>query len=469
MARRKAYWLAWSVLSMAAALYLGVALLTPGAAAPAWLRPAKLFFVPGATSHGHYQIETACETCHRTPFAGRATLQEACVDCHGAELKEANDTHPLAKFTDPRNAERTARLDATQCVTCHVEHRPEVTHTGGVTLPLDYCFVCHQDIAKDRPSHAGLAFNTCATSGCHKFHDNRALYEDYLLRHAEQPRLLLTPVVRERALRQAIEQMPDYPHERFPRRALDAAAQDGGAHASPEVVREWLETSHAQAGVNCSGCHQPQSQAWVERPDHRACATCHDAEAKGFLAGRHGMPLAQGLEPMSPALARLPMRADAHGKALGCASCHSAHRFDPRQAAVQACQGCHDDAHTKAYAGSPHHDLWLKELAGELPAGAGVSCASCHMPRVRALSAYGEARTLVQHNQNDTLRPAEKMIRPVCQSCHGLAFAIDALADPALAARSFRGAPSVHIRSIDMARARAGKSERPPQPSKGEQ
>src|SRR3990170_4430496 len=210
MARRKAYWLAWSVLSMAAALYLGAALLTPGVGAPAWLRPAKLFFVPGATSHGHYQIEMACETCHATPFAGRAALQEACVDCHGQELKEANDTHPLSKFTDPRNAERTARLDATRCVTCHVEHRPEVTHTAGVTLPLDYCFVCHQDIAKDRPSHAGLAFSTCASSGCHKFHDNRALYEDYLLRHAEQPRLLPKPVQRERALRAALEQAPDY-------------------------------------------------------------------------------------------------------------------------------------------------------------------------------------------------------------------------------------------------------------------
>ena len=113
MAKRKAYWLAWSVLSMAAALYLGAALLTPGAAAPAWLRPAKLFFVPGATSHGHYQIEMACESCHATPFAGRAALQEACVGCHGKELKEANDTHPLTKFTDPRNADRLEKLDAT--------------------------------------------------------------------------------------------------------------------------------------------------------------------------------------------------------------------------------------------------------------------------------------------------------------------------------------------------------------------
>lgn len=462
MAKRKAIWLAWSVLSAAAALYLGAALLTPGAAAPAWLRPAKLFFLPGATSHGHYQIELACESCHRTPFAGRAGLQEACVDCHGKELKDANDTHPRSKFTDPRNAERAARLDAAQCVTCHVEHRPEITHTAGVTLPIDYCYVCHQDIAKERPSHAGMAFNTCASSGCHKFHDNRALYEDYLLRHAEQPRTLLKPVLRERALREAIEVSPEYPRERYPLEPLAAGQQDGGAHANPEVLREWLETAHAQAGVNCSACHQPAGAAWVAKPDHRACASCHDGEAQGFLAGRHGMPLAQGLAPMSPANARLPMRADAHDKTLGCASCHSAHRFDTRRAAVQACQGCHDDAHTKAYAASPHHALWEQELAGASPPGTGVSCASCHMPRVRALNAFGEARTLVQHNQNDTLRPAEKMIRPVCQSCHGLAYSIDALADPALAARNFHGAPGAHVPSIDMARQRAANPARKP-------
>jgi hypothetical protein len=60
----------------------------------------------------------------------------------------------------------------------------------------------------------------------------------------------------------------------------------------------------------------------------------------------------------------------------------------------------------------------------------------------------------VQHNQNDTLRPSEKMIRPVCQSCHGLSFALDALADAELVDRNFAGAPSVHVPSIDMAVAR---------------
>ena len=43
------------------------------------------------------------------------------------------------------------------------------------------------------------------------------------------------------------------------------------------------------------------------------------------------------------------------------------------------------------------------------------------------------------------------MIRPVCLDCHGLGFAINALADSGLVARNFRGRPAVHVQSIDWA------------------
>ena len=58
---------------------------------------------------------------------------------------------------------------------------------------------------------------------------------------------------------------------------------------------------------------------------------------------------------------------------------------------------------------------------------------------------------ITNHNQNDTLYPNEKMIRPVCIECHGLGFAIDALADPALITNNFSGQPDRHIESIDWA------------------
>ena len=69
-------------------------------------------------------------------------------------------------------------------------------------------------------------------------------------------------------------------------------------------------------------------------------------------------------------------------------------------------------------------------------------------------------RVLVQHNQNDNLRPNEKMIRSSCMQCHGLGFAIDSLADPELLKQNFNGKTHHHIKSIEMAVER----DNPPQP-----
>jgi hypothetical protein len=94
------------------------------------------------------------------------------------------------------------------------------------------------------------------------------------------------------------------------------------------------------------------------------------------------------------------------------------------------------------------------------PHGQLVTCARCHMPRVRQRdSTFDVTWAAVEHNQNDTLRPNEKMIRPVCLSCHGLAFAIDALADPALIRTNFSGSPRRHVPSLDMAEARLREHE----------
>jgi formate-dependent nitrite reductase cytochrome c552 subunit len=94
--------------------------------------------------------------------------------------------------------------------------------------------------------------------------------------------------------------------------------------------------------------------------------------------------------------------------------------------------------------------LWEAEAVGGGTPGSGVSCATCHLPReIHRVS--GQDIVRVQHNQNDNLRPNEKMIRSVCMNCHGLRFSIDALADAALVESNFNGTPSRHIPSIDMA------------------
>lgn len=66
------------------------------------------------------------------------------------------------------------------------------------------------------------------------------------------------------------------------------------------------------------------------------------------------------------------------------------------------------------------------------------------------ITEFGETVTKVLHNQNDVLRPNEKMIRPVCIQCHGVGFSIDALADPNVIEKNFNTLPSKHVESIDM-------------------
>ena len=417
-------------------------------------------FLPGKTTHGHHQIELACGACHVDPFGGKEVLQNACLNCHEADLKAGDDSHPVRKFTDPRNAGRLEVIDARLCVSCHAEHHPEMTRDMGVTLADDFCFHCHADIGSERPSHQGMDFASCGTAGCHNFHDNRALYEDFLLKHADAPALLENPTQPMLSTAEIISQLANYPSSAYPVKALSLGEADAppGAVIDPQLGQDWLTTAHARAGVNCTACHSVKSEEqpiarWVDRPDHAVCTTCHASETEGFLESRHGMRLAQGMSPMTPEQGRLPMHAEAAGAELTCTTCHSAHRFDTRKAAFESCVSCHSDPHTQAYEGSPHHQLWVRELDGELAAGQGVSCATCHMPRVA--ERHGQLTlTLVEHNQNANLRPNEKMIRSTCMSCHGLGFSIDALADAGLVERNFTGSPAEHIESIDMAVAR---------------
>ena len=453
--------LVWLAATVGLAGYLAFTLASPGA--------DRRFFQPGPLTDGHHQIEIACESCH-TPLGG--VRQEACLDCHAAELEAALDSHAASIFDDPRNAADLDRIDVRACITCHTEHRPDITAPMGVTLPADFCAPCHETVADDRPTHRGLSIDTCASGGCHNYHDNRALYEDFLVEHGDggpdtfegalPPReAWVSWDAAERApLTAADAETPasafgDGGPDTFAGAPLTAADADAPASARGDraLIEAWAGSAHAAAGVGCADCHRPGGAAWTDAPALPACAACHELEPEGFLAGRHGMRLAAGLEPMSPAHARLPMRPDARSLTLGCGTCHDAHAVDVRRAAVDGCVACHDDEHTRAYADSPHARLWAQELAGEAPPGSGVSCASCHLPREPRRVAGGE-RIVVEHNQNANLRPNEKMIRDVCLRCHSLRLSIDALADAALIRRNFAGRPAAHVESIDMARSR---------------
>lgn len=391
--------------------------------------------------------------------------QDACLQCHADELERVGDSHPIAKFAKSKDALRLEpldkRADATlvksrYCITCHVEHRPEgmagLKDGMGLTQPENYCKACHADIQENRATHAGLGFNTCLAAGCHNFHDNSGLFEQLLKDHMDDK-----PNKPEDQARVPQRDFGKRYHQNMLDRGktitkLTKANADAPGDVTLDVRQftAWQDTAHAAAGVNCTDCHNVKDQVtgklvWMDNPGFTTCSNCHDGQVHGFLGSRHGMRLEQGLSPMTPVQARLPMLASAATMEMSCNTCHTAHSFDTKFAAMSACMQCHADEHTLNFANSAHHDTWLDELAGNAPAGSGVSCATCHLPRVQQ-KVEGQLRVDVMHNQNDYLRPNEKMIRPVCLQCHGMPFAIDALADKTLIKNNFNAQPSkVHF------------------------
>ena len=402
----------------------------------------RTVFLPGATTDGHFQIELACEACHTERFTDRSEMQTACEGCHANELDLVDDSHPRTKFTDPRNADRIQIVDARLCITCHQEHRPEITASMGLSLPGDYCYRCHEKIGEDRPTHQDLPFDGCASSGCHNFHDNRALYEDFLVEHRNEPDL--RPVAR---IRWRIDQGVAATVQLDRESPLEHDGPRDGKKAAI-AASEWAKSAHQRGGVQCSDCHS-RTGTWQDAVPLETCQECHELESAGFLASRHGMRLAEGLSPMRPSLARIPMHAESGEEALDCGSCHTSHAYDREEAAAEACLSCHADDHSLAWRDSPHAELWDKEREGVSPEGSGVSCATCHLPRIQ--HPEDATRMTVAHNQNNFLRPRDKMIRSSCLQCHGLAFSLDSLADPALVSTNYRGKASREVESIHFA------------------
>jgi len=441
-------WFCWVLLSVIACSYLAYALTVEKGS-------AKRIFLPGETTHGHYQIELDCHACHTTSWEMK---QDSCITCHGEELKESRDTHPSSKFNDPVNAERLALLDAQNCLTCHKEHVAERTHPMGLSLPTDYCFHCHQDVAEQRPSHKDFGYNSCATAGCHNYHDNTALYENFLHKHFGEPDVLANPVVPQRNYHEVLAEDENLGPP------LDMANQDGPKPepSQRQLYDDWAETAHAAAGVNCSACHQPHQEdsiatQWSNQVPQTVCGTCHEPEQQTWLKGKHGMRIAQGLPPMTPGEAKLPMHHNVRHEQLSCNSCHEGHRFDTKTAAVESCLKCHNDSHSLAYQQSSHYQLWKDELSGKAAPGSGVSCATCHMPREDNSKLD---RVVVNHNQNANLEPNEKMLRSVCMNCHGLEYSINALADDQLINQCFDGLPEPEIESMQMVKEWFDKKER---------
>ena len=450
---QRLFWIVWVVVSVMLAAYFLQKI---------YFAEDKSGLLIGEATHGHHQIELSCDSCHTDAFGAGEVLQNACVNCHQEELDNIDDSHPIKKFNDPRNADLLSVINAKQCVSCHTEHQNEQTHPMGVTLPEDVCFHCHQEVGENRESHKGLGFETCASAGCHNYHDNKALYEDFLVKHAGGN--WLNPIAQVNTANNAsLRAKRGTSIENVSATVKSLEKEKVAAH--PDVHQQWLSSAHQTADVTCMSCHVDSNgqsagtSTWVEKPGIEACQTCHQTEVKGFTEGKHGMrlseKLAKPLSPMKPSL--VPERShlsftevSAHQE-LSCSSCHSAHEYNTQPAQVESCLACHADEHSQAYLTSPHASLWEKAKNSELDKAAAVTCATCHLPKVKVGKENGVDVFRVEHNQNMNLRPNEKMIRSVCLDCHNLEFSIDSLADKELIKNNFNGKPKQHIESIDWA------------------
>ncbi|MEM7770456.1 MAG: hypothetical protein AAGA75_00170 [Cyanobacteria bacterium P01_E01_bin.6] len=228
------------------------------------------------------------------------------------------------------------------------------------------------------------------------------------------------------------------------------------AHASEADLQEiqtlWEGSVHALADVNCSSCHQQdETNAFIAHPDHESCQSCHDAQVDTFLLGKHGIRLFEGMSPLTPAMARLPMKADAHNRQMTCNTCHDVHSVNTVQASVDSCLTCHNDTHSLNYENSRHAELFMADQGLPRPSSQAVSCSTCHMPR-QDLGSPSSPQVVVNHNNTFTLLPRDRMVIEVCMNCHGVEYSYNSIFDDDLVEANFDKPPSLSLETFDLVR-----------------
>ena len=93
-----------------------------------------------------------------------------------------------------------------------------------------------------------------------------------------------------------------------------------------KIEQQWQTSAHALAEVNCSSCHQnEETKKFVAKPTEETCKSCHESSVDTFLLGKHGIRTLEGLSPLTPAMAHLPMKDDSLDKQMNCTTCHDEH------------------------------------------------------------------------------------------------------------------------------------------------
>ncbi len=212
-----------------------------------------------------------------------------------------------------------------------------------------------------------------------------------------------------------------------------------------EINRLWRSSAHALADINCSSCHlDGKTKELIFKPNQESCRSCHEVAVDTFLLGKHGIRIREGLSPLQPKMARLPMKKSVLDKEMTCNTCHDVHGVNTFQAAVDSCLACHNDSHSLNYSKSKHAQL----LAAEGPSVKSVTCAACHLPRMEFDGAIH-----VNHNNTYNLLPQDRMVKDVCMNCHGMEYSYRSIFDSELVRANFDRAPTKELQTLDMIRA----------------
>ncbi|MEL7315951.1 MAG: hypothetical protein AAFN08_13560, partial [Cyanobacteria bacterium J06559_3] len=153
-----------------------------------------------------------------------------------------------------------------------------------------------------------------------------------------------------------------------------------------------------------------------------------------------------------PAMARLPMKVEAHTLQMNCNTCHDVHSVNTVQASVDSCLTCHNDTHSLNYENSTHAEMFAADRSLPRPSATSVSCATCHLPRHEVISGQ-DAFTLVNHNNTYTLLPRDRMVKEVCMNCHGVEYSYNSIFDDDLVEANFDKSPSLSLDTFDLVRA----------------
>ncbi|MEM8829781.1 MAG: cytochrome c3 family protein [Cyanobacteria bacterium P01_G01_bin.19] len=215
-----------------------------------------------------------------------------------------------------------------------------------------------------------------------------------------------------------------------------------------KIEQQWQTSAHALAEVNCSSCHQEQeTKKFVAKPTEESCRSCHETSVDTFLLGKHGIRTLEGLSPLTPAMAHLPMQAEIEDKQMNCNTCHNVHTVNTYQASVDSCLTCHADNHSLNYKNSPHASIFQEIGTLPRPSRDSVTCATCHLPREAS-----EDNVLVNHNNTYTLKPRDRMVKEVCMNCHGVEHSYDSIFDDELVEANFARPPNQKLPTFQLVR-----------------